>query len=90
MNKAKRYSIWSMSAGEIYRKLAKIISQLSKKYSNFTSNFEPHATLLTDGEEILNDLGREFEISFEVKRIHLFTSGEVKDWHQIRELLLKF
>lgn len=168
--KAKGYSIWLTPTGEVYRKLAEIISQLSKKYS--TPNFEPHLTLIGDligseeeiisktlklaeqlkpfeiklkkadyfdeyfkclfiragktkevieanniareafnlepnpeymphlslmygdlspeiKEEILTDLGKEFDLSFEVKSIHLFsTTGEVKDWSKVKECLL--
>jgi len=170
MIKAEGYSIWLMPSGEIYDKLAEIISQLSKKYS--TPNFEPHLTLLGNligpeedlisktskiakqlkpfeiklkradyldeyfkclfiragktkevveannitreifnlkpdpeyiphlslmygdlssktKEGILADLGKEFDISFEVKSIHLFsTTGEVKDWSKVKECLL--
>lgn len=169
--RAKGYSIWLTPTGEVYRKLAEIISQLSKKYS--TPNFEPHLTLIGDllgseeeiiskalklaerlkpfeiklkkadyfdeyfkclfiraerskevievnniareifnlnpnleymphlslmygdlspetKEEILADLGKEFDISFEVKSIHLFsTTGEVKDWYRVKEFFLK-
>jgi len=170
MIKAEGYSIWLMPKGEVYRKLAEIISQLSKKYS--TPNFEPHFTLIGDllgseeeiisktlklagqlkpfeiklkkadyfdeyfkclfiraektkeiikanniareifnlnsdpeymphlslmygnlssetKEKILADLGKEFNISFEVKSIHLFsTTGEVKAWSKVKECLL--
>lgn len=168
--RAKGYSIWLIPAGEVYRKLAEIISQLSKKYS--TPNFEPHLTLIGDllrseeeiisktlelaeqlkpfeinlkkadyfdeyfkclfiraerskevikanniareafnlkldpeymphlslmygnlspetKEKILADLGKEFDLSFEVKSIHLFsTAGEAKDWSKVKECLL--
>lgn len=170
MMKAKGYSIWLIPTGEVYWKLAEIISQLSKKYS--TPNFEPHLTLIGDllgsegeiisktskladlfksfeiklkradyfdeyfkclfiraekskeiieannitreifnlnpdpeymphlslmygnlspetKEEILADLGKEFDISFEVKSVHLFsTTGEVKNWHKVKEFPL--
>ncbi|GAI00820.1 unnamed protein product, partial [marine sediment metagenome] len=33
MTIAKGYSIWLIPTGEVYRKLAEIIFQLSKKYS---------------------------------------------------------
>lgn len=42
--KAKEYSLWLMPTGEVYNKLATLISQLSKEYS--APNFEPHITLL--------------------------------------------
>jgi len=169
--KAEGYSIWLMPAGEVHRKLARIISQLSRKYS--TPDFDPHVTLVGDligaeeeiiaktselagllrpfkiklekadyldeyfrclfiraektkeitvannvargifnlkpapeymphlslmygeifskiKEKILADLEKEFNISFEVTAIHLFsTTGEVKDWHKIKEFSLK-
>lgn len=44
--RAKGYSIWLIPTGEVYYKLAKVISQLSKKYS--APNFEPHLTLIGD------------------------------------------
>lgn len=40
----QKYSIWLMPSGKVYNKLAKIISQLSEKYSS--PHFEPHITLL--------------------------------------------
>jgi 2'-5' RNA ligase len=169
--KAKGYSIWLIPTGEIYQKLSKIISQLSRKHS--APNFEPHVTLIGDllgsekeiidktselakslepfeiklnkagyldnywrclfiqaektkeliqankitkkifnrtsdpeyfphlslmygdfssktKEEILADLGKEFDTSFEIKSLHLIsTTGEVKDWYRVREFLLK-
>ena len=169
--RAEGYSIWLIPSGDVYQKLAEIISQLSDKYS--APNFEPHVTLIGDllgakeeiiskttklagslkpfeiklkrvdyldeyfkclfvraektkeliqannlakeifnrkfdpefmphlsllygdfipeiKEKILGDLGREFNIDFEVKSIHLFsTTGEVKDWHRIKEFPLK-
>ncbi|MFC1663794.1 2'-5' RNA ligase family protein [Patescibacteria group bacterium] len=37
-------------------------------------------------EEIIKNLGREFNVDFEVKSIHLFfTTGEVKDWYKVGE-----
>jgi len=169
--KAKGYSIWLIPTGEVYQKLAEIISKLSEEYS--APNFEPHVTLIGDlidpeeeiisktskladlikpfkiklekadyfdeyfrclfiraektkevveannitreifgrasdqeylphlslmygnldsktKEKILTNLGREFNLSFEVKSIHLFsTTGEVKDWYIVKEFFLK-
>lgn len=57
--------------------------------------YMPHLSLmygdlgLKTKEEILANLGKEFDISFEVRGIHLFsTTGEVKDWYKIKELPL--
>ncbi|MBU2577814.1 2'-5' RNA ligase family protein [Patescibacteria group bacterium] len=172
MTKAEGYSIWLIPSGDVYQELAKIISQLSEKYS--TPNFEPHVTLIGAGElvgteeemlsktskltdllrpfkiklikadyfdeyfrcvfiraektkeitevnniaratfnlkldpeymphfslmygdinpetkeKILADLGKEFDISFEVNSLHLFsTTGEVNDWHKVKEFPL--
>lgn len=53
---------------------------LSLMYGDFDSETK---------ERILADLGKEFDLSFEIKSIHLFsTTGEVKDWHRIKEYLL--
>jgi len=43
MLKAKKYSIWLMPTGEIYKKLNGLIFQLSREYN--TPKFEPHVTL---------------------------------------------
>lgn len=55
MVKTKGDSLWLMPSGDVYKDLAKIISQLSRGYS--TPNFEPHITLLSQltrpEEEIL-------------------------------------
>ena len=54
--------------------------------------YMPHLSLMYGDlssktkEEILADLGKEFDLSFEVRSIHLFsTTGEVKDWYRIKE-----
>lgn len=44
MEKAKGYSLWLMPSGDVYNRLAKTISQLSREYS--APNFEPHVTLI--------------------------------------------
>ena len=49
MIKTKGYSLWLMPEGEIYKKLAGIISDLSKRYK--TPKFEPHVTLLGEVEK---------------------------------------
>ncbi len=44
MKISKGYALWLMPSGDVYKRLAKIISQLSGEYS--TPDFEPHVTLL--------------------------------------------
>lgn len=44
MENEKRYSIWLMPSGDVYRRLSGIISRLSEGYS--APYFEPHVTLL--------------------------------------------
>lgn len=171
MRKSSGYSIWLMPTGEVYNKLSKILSTLSKKY--FSPNFEPHVTLIgeligseeeilsktlylagnlrpfnirltrveyldvyfrslfvrveetddvidankkarkifnrpTDSEymphlsllygmftveekeKIISCIRKEFNVNFEVKSIHLFsTDGEPKDWYRVKEFPLK-
>jgi len=49
-------------------------------YGNFDSEIK---------EKILTNLGKEFNLSFEVKSLHLFsTTGEIKDWYEIKEFPL--
>ena len=57
------------------------LPHLSLMYGNFSPEIK---------EKVLTNLGKQFNISFEVKSVHLFsTTGEVKDWHKIKEFLLK-
>ncbi len=170
--RTKGYSLWLIPAGEVYQKLAKTISQLSRQYS--APNFEPHITLLGQlarpeeevlsktsqlatllrpleikltrvdyldqyfrclfirveetkevvkanlkarevfsrqndpqytphlslmyghftpkiKEKIIAEIGREFNLSFKVRNIYLFsTKGEPKDWCQAKKFPLKF
>jgi len=177
MAETKKYSLWLIPTGDIYNKLANLISQLSEKYS--APHFDPHVTLLSqvagvedkivsktsqlaklvkpykiklttidyldeyfrslfikikETEEVMNanikareifseyiidrhadtkytphlsllygnfpsqvkkeiikETGKEFNISFEIKSIHLFfTEGEVKDWYKIKEFPLSY
>ena len=169
--KIEKFSLWFMPEGDVYKKLADLISQLSKKYS--VPNFEPHVTILhnlailekemlvktselaikihpfeielttTDyldeyfrclfvraeetkelinanlkareifnrqsdpkyiphlsllygklplkiKEEIIIEIGREFNESFEEKSIHLYSSEEdISKWHRIKEFNLR-
>ncbi len=63
---------------------------------NLDPEYMPHLSLMYGNlnpetkEEILADSGKEFDISFEIKSIHLFsTTDAVKDWHRVKELFLK-
>jgi len=63
---------------------------------NLDPEYMPHLSLMYGNlnpetkEEILADSGKEFDISFEVKSIHLFsTTDAVKDWYRVKELFLK-
>jgi len=49
MIKTKGYSLWLMPEGDEYKRLAGIISDLSKRYH--TPEFEPHVTLLGEVEK---------------------------------------
>ena len=60
------------------------------------ASYMPHLSLLYGDfpaetkEEIISDIGNCFDISFEVKSIHLFsTAGEPKDWHRVGEFPLR-
>jgi len=171
MRPAKGYSIWFMPSGEVYNRLADLISKLSNEYS--TPKFEPHITLIgevigledeiiektsqladlikpysikltavdyledyfkclfvraekTDElmkanskardifnrqedpeytphlslmygafpaevkREIIEKIGKELNLDFEVGSIHLFkTEGGAKDWHRLKGFILK-
>lgn len=59
-------------------------------------DYMPHLSLMYGDinpeikEKILANLGKEFNLSFEIKSIHLFsTTGEVKDWYKVKESPLK-
>jgi len=58
----------------------KHIPHLSLMYGNFTPMIK---------EGIIAKIGRKFNIKFEVGSIHLFTSGEPKNWRRIKEFKLK-
>ena len=69
-------------------------NNIAREAFNFKPDPEymPHLSLMYGDlssktkEEILADLGKEFDLSFEVRSIHLFsTTGEVKDWYRIKE-----
>ena len=49
-----KFSLWLVPSGDVRRRLSKIISQLSKKYS--TPIFEPHVTLIADVESTEKDV----------------------------------
>jgi 2'-5' RNA ligase len=58
--------------------------------------FMPHLSLLYGNflpkikEEIIGEIGREFNEGFEVKSIHLFSSEEdISQWHRIKEFYLE-
>jgi 2'-5' RNA ligase len=60
---------------------SKFMPHLSLMYGNFSSKIK---------EEIISKIGKDFNIKFEVNKIHLFsTDGEPKDWHKIKEFILK-
>ncbi len=72
-------------------------NNVARKHLNLRPNpdYMPHLSLMYGDinpetkEEILANLRMNFDISFEVKSIHLFsTDGEVKDWHKIKEFPL--
>ncbi len=54
IEKSRRYSIWLMPIGDVYNRLIKVISRLSKRYSS--PNFEPHATLIGELIESEEDI----------------------------------
>ena len=59
----------------------KFLPHLSLLYGNFPSKIK---------EEIIGEIGREFNETFEVKSIHLFSSEEdIDKWHRIKEFHLK-
>lgn len=73
------------------------VNDITRKHFNLklAPDFMPHLSLMYGDfdsetkEKILANLGKEFNISFEVKSIHLFsTTGEVKDWYKIKEFSL--
>ena len=73
-------------------------NDIARKHLNLKPipDYMPHLSLMYGDinseikEKILADLEREFNLSFEVKSIHLFsTTGEVKDWYKIKEFPLK-
>ena len=74
------------------------VNNATRKHLNLkpNSDYMPHLSLmygdisLETKERILADLGREFNLNFEVKSIHLFsTDGKVKDWYKVKEFSLK-
>jgi 2'-5' RNA ligase len=169
--KIEKYSLWFMPEGDVYKKLADLITRLSEKYS--APYFEPHITILHSlaipkeemivktselaikihpfeielttvdylseyfrclfvrareteelinanlkareifnrqsdpkytphlsllygefplkiKEEIIREIGREFNESFRVKSIHIFSSEEdISNWHRIKEFNLR-
>ena len=70
-------------AQEIFGRLQdlKFMPHLSLMYGNLTPETK---------EQIIETIGREFNVIFNVANIHLFsTEGEPKDWHIIKEFELK-
>jgi len=74
------------------------VNKIAREIFNLKSDSEymPHLSLMYGDisakikEGILVDLGREFDIFFEVKSIHLFsTAGEVKVWYKMKEFFLE-
>ena len=60
------------------------------------AEYMPHLSLLYGDfslevkEKIIASIGSEFNMSFEVKSIHLCsTNGEPKDWYRVKEFTLK-
>lgn len=58
----------------------KYMPHLSLMYGNFTPRIK---------EKIIAGIGREFNMKFEARSIHIFsTNGEPKDWYRVKELPL--
>jgi len=60
------------------------------------SEYIPHLSLMYGNfppevrEEIIKKMGKNFNLSFEIRSIHLFkTEGEVKDWYRVKEFILE-
>lgn len=71
MRKMKKYSLWLMPSGKVYKKLAKIISQLNREYS--APKFLPHVTLLP------STIGAEKEILLKTAQLaNLISPFEIK------------
>ncbi len=59
----------------------KYMPHLSLMYGDFPSRIK---------EEIIEEIGKEISVSFDVSLVHLFsTNGEPKDWYRVKELSLK-
>jgi 2'-5' RNA ligase len=73
----------NLKAREIFNRKSdpKYMPHLSLLYGNFPSKIK---------EEIIEEIGREFDESFEIKSIHLFSSEEdIGKWHRIKEFYLR-
>ena len=54
---------------------------MSLMYGDFSSDTKA---------EIVKDIGKDFNLSFDVSSIHLFsTDGEPKEWKRVKEFSLK-
>ena len=79
----KQLTIVNLKVKEIFNRQGgpKHMPHLSLLYGNFSSKIK---------EEIIRDIGREFNEIFEVKSIHLFSSEEdISKWYRIKEFYLK-
>lgn len=62
-------------------KTQKYIPHLSLMYGNFPSELK---------EKIIAEIGKDFNMNFEIKSIHLFsTLGEPEDWYRVKEFALQ-
>ena len=73
----------NLRAREIFNQLQapKYMPLLSLMYGNFSPEIK---------EKIIAEMGKNFNINFEVKSFYLFsTYSEPKDWHRVKEFALK-
>ena len=73
----------NLTARKIFNRLQdpKFIPHLSLLYGIFNSSIK---------EEIIADIGKKFEMNFEIKSIRVVsTKNEPKDWYETKEFILK-
>lgn len=81
--KTKELMEANLKAREIFNreKDLKFMPHLSLMYGNFNSKTK---------KGVISKIGREFNLKFKVKSIHLFlTEGESKRWYKIKKFVLK-
>jgi 2'-5' RNA ligase len=81
------------NADKVFKANLKARKIFNQKYD---PEYIPHLSLMYGNssqrikEKIIDEMGKDFEFSFEVRSIHLFsTSGKPKDWCRIKEFHLK-